>query len=88
MNLAVTSEPVIAIIMPRSHVLYIRSPNTAYGSIYQRNKRLRRLDLGVEIFISLDPEILAILINALVVLTHNMLLKLKVKRVVRVVRTN
>jgi hypothetical protein len=74
--------------MPQSHVLYIRSPNTAYRSIYQRNKRLRRLDLGVEISISSDPEIPATLINTLVVLTHSTLLKPKVKRVIRVVRTN
>jgi hypothetical protein len=83
-----TPSPVIAIIMPRSYVLYIRSPNTAYKSIYQRNKRLRRLDLGIEISISLDPEILAILINTLVILTYSILLKLKVKRVIRVIKTN
>jgi hypothetical protein len=95
MNLAVTSEPVItipspviAIIISRSRVLYARSPNIAYGSIYRRNKRLRRLDLGVEIFISSDPEIPVTLINALVILIYSTLLKLKAKRVMRVVRTN
>jgi hypothetical protein len=95
MNPAIISEPVITtlspviiIIMPRSHVLYIRSPNTAYRSIYQRNKRLRRLDLGIEIFISSDPEIPATLINALVVLIYSILLKPKAKRVIRIVRTN
>jgi hypothetical protein len=74
--------------MSRSHVLYIRSLNTAYGSIYQRNKRLRRLDLGVEISISSDPKIPVTLINVLVVLMYSILLKPKAKRVMRVVRTN
>jgi hypothetical protein len=95
MNLAITSEPVIItlspviiIIMPRSRVLYIRSPNTAYGSIYRRNKRLRRLDLEIEISISSDPKIPVTLINALVVFIYSILLKLKAKRVIRIVRTN
>jgi hypothetical protein len=95
MNLATTSEPVITtpspiiiIIILQSHVLYIRSPNTTYRSIYRRNKRLRRLDLGVEISISSDPEIPVTLINALVILIYNILLKLKVKRVIRVIRIN
>jgi hypothetical protein len=74
--------------MPRSRVLYIRSLNTAYRSIYRRNKRLRRLDLEIEISISLDPEIPITLINALVVLIHSILLKLKVKKAIKVVRTN
>ena len=95
MNLAITSEPVIItpspviiIIMPQSRVLYIRSPNTAYRNIYRRNKRLRRLDLGIEIFISLDPEIPVTLINTLVILIYNILLKPKVKKVIRIVKTN
>jgi hypothetical protein len=74
--------------MPRSRVLYIRSLNTAYRSIYRRNKRLRRLDLEIEISISLDPEIPITLINALVVLIYSILLKLKVKKAIKVVRTN
>ena len=74
--------------MLRSRVLYIRDPNAAYRSIYQRNKRLRRLDLRVEIFTNLDPEIPATLINALVVLTYSTLLNLKEKRIMRIVRTN
>jgi hypothetical protein len=74
--------------MPRSRVLYIRSPNAAYRNIYRRNKRLRRLDLGIEISISSDPEIPVSLINALVILIYNILLKPKAKRVIRVVRTN
>jgi hypothetical protein len=74
--------------MPRSRVLYTRSPNTAYGSTHQRNKRLRKLDLEIEIFISLDPKIPITLINALVVLIHSTLLKPKAKRVIRIVRTN
>ena len=39
-------------------------------------------------FIGLDPEIPATLINALAVLIHSILPKLKAKRVIRVVRTN
>jgi hypothetical protein len=95
MNPAITSEPVIttlspviAIIISRSRVLYIRSPNITYRSIYRRNKRLRKLNLGIEIFISSDPEIPITLINALVILMHSILLKLKAKRVIRVIRTN
>jgi hypothetical protein len=74
--------------MPRNYILYIRSPNTTYRSIYQRNKRLRRLNLGIEISISSDPEIPAILINALVVLIYSILPKPKAKRAIRVIRTN
>jgi hypothetical protein len=83
-----TLSPIIIIIISRSYVLYIRSPNTAYRSIYRRNKRLRRLDLGIEISISSDPEILATLINALVVFIYSILLKPKAKRVIRVMGTN
>jgi hypothetical protein len=83
-----TSSPVIAIITLRSYVLYIRDPNTAYRSIYRRNKRLRRLNLKVEIFTNLDPEIPVILINALVVLIYSILPNLKEKRIIRVIRTN
>jgi hypothetical protein len=74
--------------MSRSYILYIRSPNTAYRSIYRKNKRLRRLDLGIEISISSDPEIPVTLINALVVLIYSILLKLKIKKVIRIIRTN
>jgi hypothetical protein len=74
--------------MPRSRVLYARSPNTTHGSTYRRNKRLRRLDLGVEISIGSDPEIPATSINALAVLMHSILPKPKAKRAMRVVRTN
>ena len=74
--------------MLRSRVLYIRDPNTAYRSIYQRNKRLRRLDLRIETFTNLDPEIPVTLINALVVLIYSILPNLKEKRIIRVVRTN
>jgi hypothetical protein len=74
--------------MPQSRVLYARSPNTTYRSIYRRNKRLRKLNLGIEIFISSDPEIPITLINALVVLIYSILLKLKAKKVIRVIRTN
>jgi hypothetical protein len=74
--------------MPRNCVLYIRSPNTAYRNIYQRNKRLRKLDLEIEISISLDPEIPITLINALVILIYSILLKLKAKRIIRVIRIN
>jgi hypothetical protein len=83
-----TSSPVIAIITPRSRILYIRSPNTAYRSIYRKNKRLKRLDLGIEISIGSDPETPATLINASVVLTYSILPKPKAKRVIRVVRIN
>jgi hypothetical protein len=62
--------------------------NTTYRSIYQKNKRLRRLNLRVEIFTNLDPEIPVILINALVVLIYNILLNLKEKRIIKVVRIN
>ena len=74
--------------MPRSYVLYIRNPNTTYRSIYRRNKRLRRLNLRVETFTDLDPEILATSINALGVLIYSILPNLKEKRIVRVVRIN
>jgi hypothetical protein len=83
-----TPSPVIAIITLRSRVLYVRDPNAAYGSIYRRNKRLRRLDLRVETSIDLDPEIPATSINALVVLTYSILPNLKEKRIMRVVKTN
>jgi hypothetical protein len=74
--------------MPRSYILYIRSPNTTYESIYQRNKRLRKLDLGIEISINSDSKIPATLINALVILIYSILPKLKAKRVIRVIRIN
>jgi hypothetical protein len=83
-----TPSPVIATITFRSRVLYTRDPNAAYGSICQRNKRLRRLDLKVVIFTDLDPEIPATSINALVVFTYSILPNLKEKRITRVVRTN
>jgi hypothetical protein len=95
MDLAITSEPVITIPSPiiiiiifRSHVLYIRDPNTAYKSIYQKNKRLRRLNSRVEIFTNLDPEIPIILINILVVFIYSILPNLKKKRIIRVVKIN
>ena len=83
-----TSSPVIAIIILRSRVLYVRDPNAAYGSICRRNKRLRRLDLRIETFTNLDPGIPVTSINALVVLTYSTLPNLKEKRITRVVRTN
>ena len=83
-----TPSPVIAIIILRSYILYIRDPNTAYKSIYQRNKRLRRLDSKVETFTDLDPEIPVTSINALVVLIYSILPNLKKKRIIRVVKTN
>jgi hypothetical protein len=82
------SSSIIIIIISRNYILYIRNPNTAYRSIYQRNKRLRRLDLEIEIFISSDPGIPITLINALIVLIYSILLKLKAKRVIRIVRIN
>ena len=95
MNPVVTSEPEITILSPliiiiisRSYILYIRNPNTTYRNIYYRNKKLRKLDLGIEIFISSDPEIPITLINILVIFIYSILLKLKVKRVIKVVRTN
>jgi hypothetical protein len=81
-------SPVIVIIILRSRILYIRNPNTAYRNIYRRNKRLRRLDLGVEMSIGLDPEIPVTLINALVVLIYNILPKPKAKRAIKTVRMN
>jgi hypothetical protein len=84
----ITSSPVIVIIMLQSRVLYIRDPNTAYRSIYRRNKRLRKLNLRVETFTNLDPEIPVTLINALVVLIYSILPNLKEKKITRVVRTN
>jgi hypothetical protein len=83
-----TPSPVIAMIILRSHVLYTRNPNAAYRSIYRRNKRLRRLDLGIEISIGLDPETPATSINALVVLIYSILPKPKAKRAIKTVRTN
>ena len=94
-DLAITSEPVITTLSPiiiiitlQNYILYIRNPNTAYRSIYRRNKRLRRLDLGIEIFISSDSEILITLINTLVILIYSILLKLKIKRIIKVIRIN
>ena len=84
----ITLSPIIIIIIFRSYILYIRDPNTAYRSIYQRNKRLKRLDLRIEISISLDSEILIILINTLVIFIYNILLKLKIKEIIRVIRKN
>jgi hypothetical protein len=83
-----TPSPVIATITPRSRVLYVRDPNAAYGSIYRRNKRLRRLDSRVETSTDLDPETPATSINALAVLTYSTLPNLKEKRTTRVVKTN
>ena len=95
MNLIITSElviitlsPIIIIIILRSRVLYIRDPNTTYRNIYQRNKRLKRLDLRIKTFTNLDPEIPITLINALVILIYSILLNLKEKRIIKVVRTN
>jgi hypothetical protein len=94
-DLAITSEPVIItlsliiiITIFRSYALYIRDPNTAYRSIYRRNKRLRRLNLRIEIFTNLDPEISITLINALVVLIYSILPNSKKKRIRRIVKTN
>jgi hypothetical protein len=92
---AVTSEPVITIPSPViiiiifwSCILYIRDPNTAYRSIYQRNKRLKRLNLRIEISTDLDPEIPITSINTLVVLIYSILPNLKEKRIIRIVKTN
>jgi hypothetical protein len=92
---AITSESVITIsnsviitIILRSRILYIRDPNTAYRSIYRRNKRLKRLDLRIEISTDLDPEIPITLINALVVFIYSILPNLKKKRIMRIVKTN
>jgi hypothetical protein len=94
-DLAVISEPVITISSPiiiiiifRSHVLYIRDPNTAYRSIYRRNKRLKRLDSRIETFTNLDPEIPVTLINTLVILIYNILPNSKEKKIIRIVRIN
>ena len=95
MNPAITSESVITIpslviiiIISRNRVLYIRSPNTIHRNIYRKNKKLKKLNLEIEISISLDPEIPITLINALVVLIYSILLKLKVKKVIKIVKTN
>jgi hypothetical protein len=95
MDLAITSEPVITIPSPiiiiiifRSHVLYIRDSNTAYRNIYRRNKRLKRLNLRIETFTNLDPEIPITLINTLIILIYSILPNSKKKRIIRVVRTN
>jgi hypothetical protein len=94
-DLAATSEPatttpspVIATITLRSRVSYARDPNTAYGSIYRKNKRLRRLDSRVETFTDLDPEIPATSINASVVPIYSTLPELKGKRTIKIVKTN
>jgi hypothetical protein len=44
--------------------------------------------LGIEISISLDPEIPITLINTLVIFIYNILLKLKIKKIIRVIRIN
>jgi hypothetical protein len=92
---AATSEPVITIPSPiiviiilRSCILYIRDPNTAYRSIYRKNKRLKRLDLRIEISIDLDSEIPITLINTLVVFIYSILPNLKEKRITRIVKIN
>jgi hypothetical protein len=72
----------------RNRASYARDPTAAPGSIYRRNKRLRRLDLRVETSINLDPETPATSINASVVLTYSILPKSKEKRIMRVVKTN
>ena len=66
----------------------MRSPNTTYRNIYRKNKRLRRLNLGIEIPISSDPKIPITLINILVIFIYSILLKLKAKRVIKVIRIN
>jgi hypothetical protein len=81
-------SPVIAIIILRSCILYIRDSNTIYRSIYRRNKRLKRLDLRIEISTDLDPEIPITLINTLVILIYNILPNLKEKRIIRVIKIN
>jgi hypothetical protein len=81
-------SPIITIIIFRSCILYIRDPNTTYRSIYQRNKRLRRLNSRVETSTDLDLKIPVISINALVVFIYSILPNLKKKRIIRVVKTN
>ena len=49
---------------------------------------MKRLNLKIEIFTSLDSEIPVTLINTLVILIYSILLKLKVKRIIRVVKIN
>jgi predicted membrane protein len=83
-----TPSPVIVIIILRSCILYIKDSNTTYRSIYQRNKRLKRLNLRVEISTDLDSEIPVISINALVILIYSILPNLKKKKIIRIVKTN
>jgi hypothetical protein len=80
----ITSSPIIIIIILQSYILYIKDPNTAYRNIYQRNKRLRKLNLKIEIFTNLDPEIPITLIDTLVVFIYNILLNLKEKKIIKI----
>jgi hypothetical protein len=83
-----TSSPIIIIIISWSYILYIRNPNTTYRNIYRRNKKLKRLNLRIEIFTNLDPEIFITLINTLVILIYNILPYSKKKKIIKVIRTN
>jgi hypothetical protein len=82
------SNPIIIIIILQNYILYIRDPNTTYRNIYRKNKKLKKLDLRIEIFTNLDPEIPVTLINTLVILIYSILLNLIKKRIIRVVRIN
>jgi hypothetical protein len=64
-------SPIIIITIRISRALYIEDPNTASGSIYQRNKRLRKLDLEPEISINLRLLTSINLIRSLVVAIYN-----------------
>jgi hypothetical protein len=59
----ITISFIIIIIFRTSYTLYIENPNTILGNIYQRNKKLKRLDLKPEIFINLIRSLVIAIYN-------------------------
>jgi hypothetical protein len=68
-RIAISSIIIITIRM--SYVLYIEDLNTAPKSIYQRNKRLRKLDLKPGISINLRLRTFINLIRSLIIAIYN-----------------
>jgi hypothetical protein len=77
MDLVITAMTAI----PEIHALFVRNHTADPRSIYQRNKRLKRLDLGLKtsIDLALRPETPMTSIHTSRVHTYNMWPKSKVK---------
>jgi hypothetical protein len=62
--------------------------NIIYRNIYYKNKKLKKLNLKIEIFTNLDFEIPITLINTLIIFIYSILLKLKKKKIIRIRKIN